>query len=160
MKKAIASLLVLFLGASMVMAEVPVPGAALQQTAAAGLESLGNVAVAEPPALGTDPFVEVEGVVLTESDVFNIRGGQLPDMYGSVIYGSGAPTTVMNSNWVPTQSQKKESANEIKKAVTLAMDMGATVVGLYSIGNPVPKAIQYAVGTYSVGRAIQQCSSW
>ncbi|MEJ5188936.1 MAG: hypothetical protein WHT84_06965, partial [Breznakiellaceae bacterium] len=51
------------------------PGAALQQTEAAGLESLGNVAVAEPPAFGTDPFVEVEGVVLGEQDSAAVKGG-------------------------------------------------------------------------------------
>ena len=57
MKKVIASLLVLLLGASMVMAEMPVPGSAPQQTAAA---------VA---------FADVEGIALGEQDSAAVKGG-------------------------------------------------------------------------------------
>ncbi|MCX7656182.1 MAG: hypothetical protein N2Z76_06625, partial [Treponemataceae bacterium] len=72
MKKVVASLLVLFLGASMVMAEVPVPGATPHQTA---------VAVA---------FADVEGMVLGEQDSAAVKGGVGPVAYVAIAAGVGA----------------------------------------------------------------------
>ncbi|MCA1950286.1 MAG: hypothetical protein LDL24_06925 [Treponema sp.] len=144
MKKLIASLLVLFLGASMVMAEVSASGAESQQAV----------------AVSTADFADVEGVEIGELESGEVRGGKLPDREGSVMYGSGVKKEVMNADYVPTKSQVKESINEIKKITPAATDVAVAAIGLYSISHPVPRVILYTAGAYSLGRALQQCSTY
>ncbi|MEW6564412.1 MAG: hypothetical protein AB1404_02805 [Spirochaetota bacterium] len=153
MKKLIASLLVLVFGATMVMAEVPE-----HISVSPVLTVVDGVKLNEQEFEGRN---EISGQLLTDQEMKTIKGGSLPDMDGSVMYGSTSKPKVMNSDYIPTKSQVKSSINEIKKTAVVVADVVAAGVGLYAIKNPsVPKAVQYACGAYGLGRAVQQCSNF
>lgn len=87
MKKLIASLLVLVFGATMVMAEVPE-----HISVSPVLTVVDGVKLNEQEFEGRN---EISGQLLTDQEMKTIKGGSLPDMDGSVMYGSTSKPKVL-----------------------------------------------------------------
>ncbi|MFZ5368905.1 MAG: hypothetical protein ACOZCE_11795 [Spirochaetota bacterium] len=144
MKKLIASLLVLVFGATMVMAEVPAVAVNSEQV------------VASEAA-----FAEVEGTPLGKAESADVKGGQLPDLDGSVIYGSGAKPQVMNSDSIPTKKQFEETKKGVAKIAKATFDVGCAVASIALVRAPstgASRTVGYLLGGYALGTSLRQCS--
>lgn len=127
------------------------------------LLAVGVLAMAEDaiPTCG-DLFSDIATTPMNLDEMALVVGGQNPDMDGSVgMYSRHSRITIVNSDYIPTKTQARESAARFAGDVASGVDVaaaGVAVVALFAAQRVSP-AIGFAATVWGASRALQGCSN-